>query len=104
VWQTQYPEEATKTEKSVIPVTLSPATDKHPAQVQAVTKDVVVGKFSTIKRSGAATAIQKAEALKRVDELLVEVKQARMRANETAVTVGTVSNIILPLLLEPFRN
>lgn len=104
VWRTKHPEETTKTEKQNIPVVLSPATVEHPANVQVFPKDVVIGKFSTSRRSGSATALQKAEALKRVDELIVEIKQARMRANETVVEAGKISDILLPLLLEPFES
>lgn len=104
VWVTKFPEETTKTEKQLIPVTLKEATKEHPAQVQAVPKDVVIGKFTMIKRSGAATALQKAEALKRIDELLVEVKQARMRANETEADKGSIASVLLPLLLEPLKT
>lgn len=103
VWMTEFPEETTKTEKQVIPIIMAAATKEHPAQVSPMQKDVVVGKFTTIKRSGSATALQKAEALKRIDELLIEIKQARMRANETTVVSGTISAMILPLLLEPFQ-
>ena len=104
VWQTVYPEETTKTEKKVVPIIMKDATKEHPAQVQAIQRDDVVGKFTTIKRSGSATALQKAEALKRIDELLVEIKQARTRANETLVTAGKISDRLLPLLLEPFAS
>jgi hypothetical protein len=104
VWATKFPEETTKTEKQTTPVVMHAATKEHPAQVAAVQKDVVVGKFTTTKRSGSATALQKAEALKRVDELLVEIKQARMRANETAVESGRISDVLLPLLLEPLAS
>ena len=104
VWVTKYPEDTTKTEKQVIPVVMQAATKEHPAQIQAVQKDVVVGKFTTAKRSGSATALQKADALKRIDELLVEIKQARMRANETVVLAGQISTTLLPLLLEPFAQ
>lgn len=104
VWQAIYPDEATKTEKQMVPVVMAPATDKHPAQVQAVNRDSVVGKFITIKRSGAATALQKAEAIKRVDELLVEVKQARMRANECEAVAGKIADKIVELLLEPLKS
>lgn len=104
VWAVEFPEETTKTEKTIIPITLKEATKEHPAQVQPVQKDVVVGKFTTTKRSGSATAIQKAEAIKRIDELLIEIKQARMRANETEAETGNVSKVLLPLLLEPFKN
>ena len=103
VWETEFPEETTKTEKTPIPVVLSEATKEHPAQVQAVAKDIVVGKYTTIKRSGSATALQKASAIKRIDELLVEIKQARMRANETETEKGSVSDILIPLILEPFK-
>lgn len=103
VWVTVFPEETTKTEKQLIPVLMHAATKEHPAQVTPVPRDAVVGKFTTTKRSGAATALQKAEALKRIDELLVEIKQARMRANETTVETGRISDTLLPLLLEPLR-
>lgn len=104
VFALEFPEETTKTEKQVIPVVLKEATKEHPAQVQAVQKDMVVGKFTTIKRSGAATALQKAEAIKRIDELLVEIKQARMRANETEAEKGSIAKVLTNLILEPFKN
>lgn len=103
VWETKHPDETTKTEKIVVPIEMSPATKEHPAQVQAVAKDVVVGKFTTIRRSGAATAEQKANSLKVVDELMVEVKQARMRANETEAVKDQIAKKIVGLLLEPLR-
>lgn len=101
LWRTQYPEETTKTEKQVVPIIMQAATKEHPAQVQAISKDVVVGKFTVVRRSGAATAVQKSEAIKRVDELLIEIKQARMRANETEVKAGSIADVLVPLLLEP---
>lgn len=105
VWETKYPEDTTKTEKKLIPVIMKDATKEHPAQVQAVHKDEVVGKFTTVKRSGSATALQKAEAIKRIDELLIEIKQARMRANETKVEESVkIADILIPLLLEPFAK
>lgn len=103
LWVLKYPEESTKTEKMMTPVEMAPATDKHPAQVQAVTKDVVVGKFSMIKRSGAATAVQKAELIKRIDELMIEVKKARMRANEAEVEAVTIGAKLVDFLLEPLK-
>ena len=104
VWELAQAEKTTKTEKTVFPIVMSPATDKHPAQVQAATKDSVVGTFSTMKRSGACTAVQKSDALVRVDALLIEIKQARMRANETVAVDGKIADKIVNLLLEPFKN
>lgn len=103
-WVLKHPEETTKTEKQLIPVVLSEATKEHPAQIQAIQKDVVVGRFSTIKRSGAATSLQKANALQRIDELIVAIKKARMRANEQLVPNETISKVLLHLLLEPFMD
>ena len=104
VFEVIHPEDRTKTEKMVMPFVKSPATDNHPAQVEIVTKDVVVGMFTTVSRTGAATAQQKAEAIKQIDELIVEVKQARMRANETEVETGSIAGKIVALLLEPLKN
>lgn len=104
VFEVQFPEVTTKTEKQAIPVTLKEATKEHPAQVQMVAKDNVVGSFTTTKRSGAATTDQKADAIKVVDELLVEIKQARMRSNETPVVNGKIAQKIVDLLLDPFSK
>jgi hypothetical protein len=104
VWELAQPEKTTKTEKTVYGIELSPATDKHPAQVQAASKDSVVGTFSIMKRSGACTAVQKSDALVQMDELLVEIKQARMRANETEVVSGSVAQVLVDLILQPLKN
>lgn len=105
VWETTHPEETTKSEKTVVPVVMSEATKEHKAQVQAVSKDTVVGKFTTIKRCGSSTAEQKADAIKNIDDLIVEIKQARMRANETEVdTNKQVAKTIIDLLLAPLQS
>jgi hypothetical protein len=102
VWKTES-EHTTKTEKIMVPVVLAPATDKHPAQVKESTKDSVVGTFSTVKRSGAVTAVAKSEAIKNVDELLVAIKKARMRANETTVVNDKFASALVEVLLNPLK-
>lgn len=104
VWELREAEKTTKTEKIVIPIVMSPATAQHPAQVQAMQKDVVVGTFATMKRSGACTAVQKSDALVQIDELMIEIKQARMRANETVAVNDKIASKIVNLILEPFKN
>jgi hypothetical protein len=104
IWEVQFPQEKVKGEKQIQGIELSPATEQHPAQVQAVSKDVPVGKITTVNRSGAVTAAQKADALKRLDELLVEVKQARMRANETVCTDEAIGHLLVSFLMEPFQT
>ena len=60
-----------KTEKTITPLVLYEATDKHPAQVEKVTTDKVIGTFTRQIFSGAATSKQKAEAIALVDSLLM---------------------------------
>lgn len=104
MWVLRYPITTTKTDKHLFPVVMQEATKEHPAQVQVASKDVPVGKFMLILRSGLATTTQKSEALKMIDDLLVEVKKARQRANETVVASGSISDKLIPLLLEAFKE
>lgn len=59
----------------------SPATDKHPAQVDVYTEDQVVGYWDTIKYSGAMPVVRQANLLERVEKLQRAVKFARETAN-----------------------
>jgi hypothetical protein len=103
-WRAVNDSVTTKTEKVMTPVVLYPHSEKHPAQIEKVTKDVVVGTFTTKTISGATTAIQKANALAAIDELLIEVKKARTRANSVPVVnvqIGkTLTDIIFGALSE----
>ncbi len=104
IWRTVTPEVTTKTERQIEAAILVPATVEHPAQVQAIPKDVPVGRYTTVRFSGAVPPAQKAAALERMDLLLMEIKQARMRANETEVEESAVARQIMALLLEPFEE
>lgn len=99
VWVNENVQTASKTEKRMVPVVLYDATDKHPAQVKEVGKDEVVGTFERVLWSGAATTRQKADVLKRMDDLISAVKAARMRANKTEVAQGKIGNIIAQQIL-----
>ncbi len=57
------------------------ATDKHPAQVEVVHEDVIVGYWHTVKRSGAMPASRIRQILERVEKLQAAVKTAREAAN-----------------------
>lgn len=99
-------EVTTKTETVLEPVILYPATDKHPAQVKEASKVSVVGKFTTTRRSGAATTLQKATLIQLADSLLIEIKKARMRANDTTIvqTQSDFGQVLAELFLQPLRN
>jgi hypothetical protein len=103
-WKTVRPVRTTKTEKITIPVVLYDATDKHPAQVKESSSDKVVGTFTQETVSGATTAIQKANVLAVVDDLLIAVKQARVRANQVDVINLDLGRKIADLIMEPLRH
>jgi len=102
-WIIADPEHTTKTEKVTTPVVLYEATDKHPAQVKEVSVDKTIGTFTLIKQCGAATSAQKAEVLSIIDDLISEVKQARMRANSIEASTETIGAKIVKLLMQPFN-
>lgn len=84
VWATS-PTETVRTKKVPRNHVLSPATDRHPAQVQVWQEDVVVGTWRTIKFSGAMAATRRDELLERIDTLTAAVKFAREEANSSVV-------------------
>lgn len=81
VMRTKYPQESLKTEKVMKVLTLAPATDKHPAQVEKYSMDENVAKVSTEYTSGLVSPATKAAWLKRITQLSTAVKEARQRAN-----------------------
>ncbi len=98
------PEVTTKTEKVMGVVVLYPATDKHPAQVEKIPSDKTVGMFKVVKSCGAATSAQKAEVMSTIDELIAEVKQARMRANSVVAVQNKIGQKIVDLIMRPFNQ
>jgi hypothetical protein len=73
------------TQKVQEPLTLSPATKEHPAQVQLVTKDVKVGTIQELEWSSLITPALKADLLERSEALFRAITQARSRANDIEV-------------------
>lgn len=74
------------------------ATEHHPAQVETYSEDVVVGKWNTIKFSGAIPATEKSTLLERVGRLIDAVKFARETANMSEVTQVNVSSPLFKYL------
>lgn len=77
----------------------APATDKHPAQVDVFTEDVVVGHWNTVKLSGAMRASDKKEMLERVEKVQESVKKAREEANMLEVENKNVAGGIFDFIL-----
>lgn len=103
-WKAVNPQVTTKTEKKVTPVILYPATDKHPAQIEKVTEDVPVGTFTLSVISGATTAIQKANVIAVLDDLIIEVKKARTRANSVEVQKVYIGKTLTDLVMGALTN
>jgi hypothetical protein len=77
-----------RTKKIQTPLVLYPATDKHPAQTQIVTEDVIAGMWNTVKLSGALPRPDVVSYLDKVEKLLKAVKEAREEANMTPEVVS----------------
>jgi hypothetical protein len=77
------PTETHRTKKVQKPIVLFPATDRHAAQTQLITEDIVVGYWKIIKTSGALPIPLKKKYLERVEKLSIAVKYAREEANSS---------------------
>lgn len=83
-WATEK-SETTRTQKVPHNHVVSPATDKHPAQVTVYQTDDVVGFWATTKFSGALPAARRRELVERITALIEAVKFARETANMAEV-------------------
>lgn len=88
-----------KTEKKLDYITVAPATDKHPAQVKDWTADVNVAKIETFHTSGMWTPARKAQVLANLDEVSMEIKKARQRANMADVKKIKAADAIIGAIL-----
>lgn len=90
IWKTA-PVETIRTKKVPRNHVKAEATDKHPAQVEVYMEDVPVGRWRTVKMSGALPASRVAELLSRVEKLQAAIKFAREEANSAEANNVTVS-------------
>ncbi|QDT98384.1 DUF7873 family protein [Gimesia aquarii] len=89
-----------KTKKMLRNHVKAEATEHHPAQVETYSEDVVVGKWNTIKFSGAIPATEKSNLLERVGRIVDAVKFARETANMSEVTSVNVSQPLFKFLFD----
>ncbi len=75
------PTKTHRTAKVQEAIVLYDATEKHPAQTQLITKDVIVGYWNQVKQSGAITRGEKRKLLDKTEAVLNAVKSAREEAN-----------------------
>lgn len=82
-------EKKVRTKKVLKNHIVSPATDKHPAQVSTYSEDERTGLAVTVKTTSVLSPADKSELLTRLDRLQRAVKQARQRANNESVVEKT---------------
>ncbi|TYK53322.1 hypothetical protein FXF68_06325 [Actinomadura decatromicini] len=97
VWRAA-PVETSRTKKVPRAHVLYEATDKHPAQVETFTEDVIVGTWTKVAFSGALPARRLNELRDRVDRLLAAVKYAREEANTAEVDDRQVGDAVFGYL------
>lgn len=79
----------------------APATDKHPAQVEVIDKQVPVGVWTTTKFSGAISRPDKLALLERIQNLQIAVKEALEDANGVAVGDHDHGSRVMKFLFGP---
>lgn len=84
----------TRTKKVPKAFVKAPATDKHPAQVDIFTEDVLVGNWNKVDISGAVSIKERDTMLKKVDSLRDAVKAAREEANSIEVKKIDIGRLI----------
>jgi hypothetical protein len=87
-----------KNEKVLQHKILHPATKEHPPNIREWSEDKCVGKYYETRWSGAWTIAKKASVLERIDQLIMAVKQARMRANDTDIKKKEIGRKIFGFL------
>jgi hypothetical protein len=75
----------TRTKKVPKAFMKAPATDKHPAQVDVFTEDIIVGNWNKVEMSSAVRISTRDAMLKKVDSLREAIKMAREEANSIEV-------------------
>lgn len=98
-WATE-PTQTVKTKKVPKNWEKAPATDRHPAQVEIFHEDVIQGRWTTVKFSGALPQTRVAELTERVDALIKAVKFAREEANNTDVDDAKAAKAVFDYLLK----
>lgn len=89
-----------KTKKTQKPIVKYDATDKHPAQTELISEDVIIGHWCTTQLSGALPLPRKEELLEKIDKVKNAVKSAREKANSAVVEKKEVGDKILNFIFK----
>jgi len=98
VFHTSTPTKTFKTEKVIDFQVVVEPTDHHPAQIKEVMKVVNTGAYLTTKSSGMMPPVEKARRIENLDTLLVSVRKARTRANDTGLVKEKVGQVLMDFI------
>lgn len=98
------PTERVKTAKVPTPLVAYEATKEHPAQVQIVNVDEVVGYWTQVDFSGAVPVQDKQELIRRIEKFHDAIKQAREQANSLEVEQIRIGGTVLNHLFGDFLS
>lgn len=93
-----FPTETYKTKKTIKTLVKYEATDKHPAQTETYSEDVVTGTWSKIEFSSALPAEDQKNLLNKIEDLQRAVKFAREEANSREISQRKVGETIFSYL------
>jgi hypothetical protein len=93
-------EEKFRTKKVMKNHVISPATDKHPAQVNVYNEDEKVARVIIDTWCGMISSAEKSQKLNKVDKLIRAVKKARQKANTTEVVNMTIGKELFDFIEE----
>ena len=99
VYKTKHAVKANKTRKVTTPQVLYPATKEHPAQVDKITEDKVIGQFHADFWFGTLTPAKKSELLDRIDRVIESCKICRQKANEQEVINRYIGRQLMDYIL-----
>jgi hypothetical protein len=95
----------TRTKKENKVVVLYPATDKHPAQVQVMPEDSMIGVIQEQEWSSMITPSTKSSVIDNCDVLMRAIRKARARANEYEIDVASnkIGKALLDFVFKPLQ-
>jgi hypothetical protein len=98
IYKREHDDEKFRTKKVRKNHEVSPATDKHPAQMEVYTEDLKVARIVTTEWSGMISPAEKSAYLARIDNLSRAVKEARQRANRQEVVKTSIGHLLFTYL------
>jgi len=100
VYYNANPETRIKTAKTFMHKVLYEATEHHPAQIEKWEETKNIGEIIIKTWSGMISSKEKADLIRKVDNIIVAVKKARQRANSTEVEKINIGKAIFDYILK----